>query len=197
MRRRGPGRNGGGFSLVEVMVALIVSGVGILGVVKIEALALSGTGTARLRSLIAFEAASLAATMHADRSYWASVAADPAVSIDVKASVLTASDANLLNPLPGGCTVASPCTAAAQLAAQDLHDWADSLKTMLPDGSNPTASVTCRISGGNPVTCAFHIAWTEHLVTTPYSTSMAASAQQTVQAVQHVEPTSYTLYAQP
>jgi len=42
-----------GFSLVEVMVAIVVICVGLLGVAKLQALALSNTTTARLRSLAA------------------------------------------------------------------------------------------------------------------------------------------------
>ena len=59
-----------GFSLVEVMVALIVMSVGLLGIAKMQALALTSTTSARMRSLVALEAASLASTMRADRAYW-------------------------------------------------------------------------------------------------------------------------------
>ena len=40
-----------GFSLVEVMVAVVVLCVGLLGVAHMQALALSNTTTARMRSL--------------------------------------------------------------------------------------------------------------------------------------------------
>jgi type IV pilus assembly protein PilV len=188
---------GRGFSLVEVLVALMVTSVGVLGVVKIQALALSGTGTARARSLVAFAAASLASTMHADRAYWANVTADPAVTVDVKNATLAASDPTLLSVPSGGCTLASPCAAAGQLAALDLRDWADSLRTILPASTNPAATVSCQVTGNNPVTCAIRIAWSESVVATPYSTNTAATAQQAAQALQQVEPVSYTVYAEP
>src|ERR1700756_1191655 len=60
-----------GFSLIEVMVALIIISVGLLGIAKMQALALASTGTARLRALASIEAASLASIMHSDRAYWA------------------------------------------------------------------------------------------------------------------------------
>jgi prepilin-type N-terminal cleavage/methylation domain-containing protein len=56
-----------GFSLIEVMVALIIIAVGMLGIAKMQALALSTTESSGVRSLVAIEAASLAATMHTNR----------------------------------------------------------------------------------------------------------------------------------
>jgi type IV pilus assembly protein PilV len=95
-----------GFSLVEVLVSIVVISIGLLGVAKIQALALSSTGTGRMRAMAAFAAASLAATMHADRQYWAGVPADPAVVINVTSATITASDASLTAPPGGGCTTA-------------------------------------------------------------------------------------------
>ena len=60
-----------GFSLVEVMVALVICAVGLLGLAKMESLALSSTSVANSRSLAAIEASSLAAAMHANPGYWA------------------------------------------------------------------------------------------------------------------------------
>jgi len=60
----------GGFSLVEVMVAVVVICVGLLGIAKMQALALSNTTTSRLRALAAIEAAGLASAMHSNREYW-------------------------------------------------------------------------------------------------------------------------------
>lgn len=196
MRRRSRGR-ARGFSLVEVLVGLIVISIGLLGVARVQALALSSTGTARTRSMVAFAASSLAATMSADRKYWAAVAADPAVSVNVTSATVSASDPDLQSPPAGGCTASSPCTAAGQLAMQDLHDWAVGLQTLLPANTSPTATVTCQIVAGNPVTCAINIAWTENLVSTTYSSNATSNAQQSLQAIQKVEQASYTLYTEP
>ena len=46
-----------GFSLVEVMVALVVICVGLLGIAKMQALALSNTTTSRLRAPLPVSAA--------------------------------------------------------------------------------------------------------------------------------------------
>ena len=61
----------GGFTLLEVMVAVVVTAIGLLGIAKIQALAYASTTTASVRSLVALQASGLAASMHADRFYWA------------------------------------------------------------------------------------------------------------------------------
>src|SRR5271169_198769 len=60
-----------GFTLIEIMVALIVTSIGLLGIAKLQALAYASTGSAAVRSLVALQAAGLAASMHVNRSYWA------------------------------------------------------------------------------------------------------------------------------
>ena len=57
-----------GFSLVEVMVAVVVICVGLLGIAKMQAMALSNTTMSRQRSLAAIEAASIASAMHSNRA---------------------------------------------------------------------------------------------------------------------------------
>ena len=69
-----------GFSLIEVMVAVIVICIGVLGIAKMQALALSNTNTSRLRSLAAIEAASLAASMHSNRNFWGAATANYTVT---------------------------------------------------------------------------------------------------------------------
>jgi len=71
MRRANTPSRARGFTLVEVMVAVIVICIGLLGIAKMQALALSNMTASRLRSLAAIEAASLAASMHSNRNYWA------------------------------------------------------------------------------------------------------------------------------
>lgn len=57
-----------GFTLLEVMVALVVLSIGLLGVLKLESVAYSSTNVASKRSIAALEAASLAAAMHVNLS---------------------------------------------------------------------------------------------------------------------------------
>jgi len=53
------------------MIALFVTAIGLLGIAKLQSLAYASTGSANIRSLVAIQAAGLAASMHANRNYWA------------------------------------------------------------------------------------------------------------------------------
>ena len=110
-----------GFSLVEVMVAVIVICVGLLGIAKMQALSLSNSTTSRQRSLAAIEAAGLASAMHSNRQYW--VTAAPAnLVVTVTTAGIVATDPALTAALAATSStacLAAQCGAAA-LAAFDL-----------------------------------------------------------------------------
>jgi type IV pilus assembly protein PilV len=168
--------NARGFSLMEVMVALVVSTVGLLGLAKMEAVALSSTSVAGSRSLAAIEAASLAAAMHANPGYWQSGTAP--------ASILISSTSNPYAAAPL-CTSpgASSCLPIA-MAANDLNQWAVAVNAVLP---GYLATISCSQVVGIPVTCTIQLQWTEN--------GVAVSAQQT-QMSSLTAPT-YTLFVQP
>lgn len=168
-----------GFSLIEVMVALIIITIGLLGIAKMEALAYSSTGVASMRSIAAIEASSLASAMHANRDYWAN-GLTPAV-ISVAGATVTDSTAIL------GANCASgtfPSCTNAQLAGYDLQNWANSLKAALPQA---TATVTCP-PAVYPINCTITLTWIENTV---------AVNQQSASAGGAVTPTTYTLYVEP
>ncbi len=183
-----------GFSLVEVMVALMVISVGLLGIAKMQALALSSTSNARSRSLAALEAASLASTMRADRSYWTSTAADPNVAITTAPVGFTADDTALVAP-GAGCSSASACTNPAQLAAQDVTDWANALSTAIPGGA---ATIKCTVATATvPTSCRITLTWTENLVQLNTATATGATQADTKAALANVATTNYTLFVDP
>src|SRR6266446_2556532 len=64
-------RRNTGFSLIEVLVTLVVVAIGLLGLAKMQAAAISNTQVSRVRSLIALQTESLASAMHGNRTYWA------------------------------------------------------------------------------------------------------------------------------
>lgn len=193
-----------GFSLIEVMVALIVICVGLLGIAKMQALSLSNSTTSRMRSLAAIEAASLASAMHSNRQYWANtppttVTVNPGLIASTDAALAAAANADLAAlPSPsmacvGAAGAVAKC-AAMPLAAFDLARWGVSVSGLLPPPPAPTpmASISCPpVAGVNaPTSCTIRISWGEKAV--------AVNQQETTAAVnaQFQVPT-YTLYVEP
>lgn len=174
-----------GFSLVEVMVALVVMSVGLLGIAKMQALALSNTTTSRMRSLVALEAASLASTMRADRAYWSEVTVDPNVAISGGA-VTSTGDTNLQTT--ANCPPCAPSHTPAQIAMSDLQEWAGELNLV---ASSATATVSCAVVAATPNSCKITVSWVEQVV--------ASNTQQAtqIQKAGAPAPTNYILYVDP
>jgi len=150
-----------GFSLLEVMVALVVICVGLLGIAKMQALAVSNTNTSRLRSLAAIEAASFAASMHSNRNFWGAATANYTVT---PAAITSAGDAGTAtiasNQLPTPTLCANAFCQPQDVAAYDLAKWAQSLGAVLP---NAVATITYTGVAGVAAPTSFTIAitWNE------------------------------------
>jgi type IV pilus assembly protein PilV len=180
-----------GFTLLEVMVALVVLSIGLLGVVKLETVAYSSTSVASKRSLAALAASSLAASMHVNRGYWTSTDPPGAIIAITGTTVAVTANAPLLGALVGtppnqDCTSTSatlPCQPVV-MAAYDLQQWAIKLAALLP---NETAAVDCGVV--TPVSCTINIQWGENVVN--------INTQQVVNPVSTLDSPSYTLYVEP
>ena len=166
------------------MVALIVVSVGLLGLAKMESLALSSTSVAGSRSIAAIQASSLAAAMHANPGYWAAGAAPATTSISyTSAGVLHITDPGLAAAATCLTQGTASCVPGA-MAAFDVQQWAAALNAVLP---GYLATVNCTITVGIPVTCTIQIQWSENAV--------AGNSQQTNMA--GLKPPTYTLFVQP
>jgi type IV pilus assembly protein PilV len=202
----------GGFSLVEIMVAVVVICVGLLGIAKLQSLSMSNTSVARNRSLAAMQAASFASAMHSNREYWASFAGGLTVTVsgaaggyvvvssDGALQADTIADFPLVTPLTGPCIapvgVAPACT-AVQLAAFDLARWWElSLAPMLPGPAQ--AIVSCPpppLGNPAPPACTVVIQWTEKTVA--LNSQEAATETGVAYGSSLFEQPIYTLYVQP
>ena len=182
-----------GFSLIEVLVALIVVSIGLLGIAKMQAIAYSSTGVASKRSLAAIEAASLASSMHANRAYW-SVPGTAALNTTVTGIAVASTDPGL--GAGGNCAVGGtvPCT-PNQLAAYDMQSWATALQALLP---NDQATIVCQSTAApTPVTCTVTITWTENLVAVNQQEATAANQAVAANSPAALQLPSYTLYIEP
>jgi type IV pilus assembly protein PilV len=177
-----------GFTLLEVMVALVITAVGLLGIAKIQALAYASTGSASLRSLVALQASSLAASMHANRNYWGAGSAP--IPLTITGSII---NDGTLQPINTNCIAAAgPACLPQALAAFDLHNYAQALNSMMP-GSNPLTTITCPVA--SPVACTIVVTWAEHAVS--INKESAAGTVQTTSTAAGTFAPNYTLYVEP
>lgn len=136
-----------GFSLLEVLIAVVVISLGALGIAAMQATAISSTHSSQQESLIALEARSMADAMLANSTYWAS-GNEPA-SLSVTSSVLGDST---LQGLSSDCTQ-NTCS-AQELASFDAKAWGADLQSQVPGAQG---QITCQ--AGAPVICTVQIAW--------------------------------------
>lgn len=193
-----------GFSLVEVMIAMIIISVGMLGIAKLEAVVLSNTGSSRMRALVALQAESLADSMHADRDFWDGTSGDWTTSMGASitvtggtASLSATNSAHLSSALSTVPTCTAAC-APASLAGYDLNMWANgSAATTIPTEGlaqllkNSTTSISClAATATNPAACTVTITWNE--------TTVAANQQEaTAGAPTAFSSETFTLVVQP
>jgi type IV pilus assembly protein PilV len=154
------------------MVALVICAIGLLGLAKMESLALSSTSVASGRSLAAIEASSMAAAMHANRAYWAAVA-PASTSVDAGTNNFSTAIA---------CTTAGVCD-AQKMAFYDMQQWSLALKAVLP---NFFATINCTTSTP-PVNCTITVQWAE--------AGVAINSQQSNMA--NLAVPTYTLFVEP
>lgn len=162
-----------GFTLIEILVAVLVIAIGLLGNAGMQALSLNNTAIARNHSLAALEASGLASMMHANTAYWQKGSPTSSCSINCNTSLSSGSTGCTTGNVSGfialgdstlntqnlstsaHCSTAQ-CT-ALQMASNDLQQWGASVASVLPNG---TGQVTC--SGTTPqVSCVISISWNE------------------------------------
>lgn len=136
-----------GFTLLEVLVALVVISVGALGIAAMQASAISSTHSSQQESMLASEARSISDAMAANSTYWGG--GNAPATIAVASSVL--SDSTLegysLNCSTGTCS-------GPQLAAYDLKQWGQELNSQVPGAAG---QISC--AAGSPVICTVQVSW--------------------------------------
>ncbi len=175
-----------GFTLLEVLIALIITAVGALGLAKMQGLVLVGSKNASSRSMISLQTESLAAVMHANKAYWASAptsfkatgntaATTAGATITDPSNVLTAT----VSTCASATAVTAPVCTPSQMAAYDIQMWATGMDTVFP---GYTAQVDCTNSTNQPVSCSINMTWSEKTLavnkTTATSTGTGSTGTQ-------------------
>ncbi len=133
-----------GFTMVEVLVALVIMSTGLLGIAKLVLYSAHSNDSAYMRSQATELAYEILDTMRANRaqalagSYNTALATGPA--------------------LPGALCLGTGanCT-AAQLAAYDIYQWKERLAA--PAGALPSGEGSVSVVGANPATATIIVSW--------------------------------------
>jgi type IV pilus assembly protein PilV len=185
--RRLPSGAEDGFTLVELLITLVIVSVGMLGLAKLQAAATAETSTARIRSIMAYQAESLAGAMRANRGFWANNLVTPQPKVTTAAGATNGAYTVVAGSVPTSsskdCTL-SAC-ATNELAAWDLKQWTMAYATQFPSA---TSTIACATTTG-PVTCDITLSWNEHYVGINKSTAASgATVSATGTLIVHVQP---------
>jgi type IV pilus assembly protein PilV len=145
-----PRPGAGGFTLVEVLVALVVLSVGMLGIAGLYVMTLQSGGTAIYRTQAVNLASDMADRIRANRNAGAAYAAGASGS---------------LTCVGAGAVDCSP----ADLAADDVLQWQTELAATLPNGNGDVAVA----GAAAPLTYTITVSWSEPGQETPVSYTMS------------------------
>jgi len=138
----------GGFSLIEVLVAVIILSIGLLGVATLQITSKRGNFEAMQRSAATLYAEDLVERMRSN----------PSVLSNYTSSTFT----EIAPPTPAGTCVSTDCD-ADDLAAYDLETWWDLLIGQSEDGLggivSPTACLFSNTPAGGGTEHIVAIAW--------------------------------------
>lgn len=148
-----------GISLIEVLMAVLIFSVGLIGLAGLMVMATRSNHAAYLRTQVTFLASNMAERMRANPTGLWNEAYN---------------DANYPSSASQACSKTSACT-PAQVAVRDKYEWSQLLKSLLPEASaqircvgksgvgyNQSTQIGMRPPyGGN---CSMTITWTERKV---------------------------------
>jgi type IV pilus assembly protein PilV len=150
MAGRMPRGGAAGFTLVEVLVALVVLSVGMLGIAGLYVMTLQSGGTAIYRTQAVNLASDMADRIRANRNAGAAYAAGASGS---------------LSCVGAGAVDCAP----ADMAADDLLQWNTELAATLPGGSGTVAVA----GAAAPLTYTITVSWSEPGQDTPNTYTMS------------------------
>ncbi len=180
-------RRGAGFTLVELLVTLVIVSVGILGIAKMEAAGVAESQVSRVRSLMTFQAESLAGAMRANRGYWATkYATAPAFTL-VASGQTYPMIANSIDPTCASASSTVACS-SSELAYADLALWRTNFLAAFPGAAATiTCSGGCALTSTTPASYDIALTWNEKSVAVNRS-GAGTGTTLPVSMVLHVQP---------
>ena len=123
-------RTSRGFSLIEVLVAIVVLSFGLLGMVGMQAFALQSNQEARLQGQAAVLARELAEMMRGNKV----VGSDPSSTNNFYLGTFTVGNLSMGSNASycSGANALTPCATPADVAKAEMTDWLNRVNTELP-----------------------------------------------------------------
>jgi len=149
-----PSANNKGFTLIEVLIAVIILSIGLLGMAGIQIKGLRGTTSSTVRSQATILANDISERIHINSNGVFVENADQNghyANVDTSAITCGENVPNFCSATPGNDTV-TPCTNPGAMAQFDIYEFACGLehnagiKNLLPNGS---ATISCNDMANN------------------------------------------------
>ena len=181
-----------GFTMIELLITILIVTVGILGLAKMQAAAVSNTAVSRTRSLMTYQAESLAGMIRSNRKFWitsGNFTTWPDFAMNSAGSVTsrTGMDTTVVT-----CAGASVVCTPAQLAYDDVVNvWVPQFTLAFPNATAaikcvPATGSNCAANPASPHGYDITLTWNQKMVAINKST--AGSQTQSVSIVMHVQP---------
>ena len=183
-----------GFTMVELLITILIVTVGILGLAKMQATAVSNTAVSRTRALMTYQAESLAGMIRSNRSFWVTsgnVGTWPAFYYDGSGGA-PSTTTGMTTAAVGDCTGVSGTCSADKLAYDDVvNTWLVQYKAAFPGAQAriacvPATGASCAANPTTPHGYDITLTWDQKMVAMNKST--ANSQTQAVSMVMHVQP---------
>jgi len=181
-----------GFTMIELLVTILIVTVGLLGLAKMQAAAVSNTAVARTRALMTYQAESLAGMIRANRKFWVTsgnYATWPAFAIDGSGA---ATQTGMTVVTPNFCTGAAATCDEKQMAYDDVvNTWKPQFLLNFPGAQAaiacvPASGTTCTANPTTPNSYDITLTWNQKMVAVNKTT--VGSQTQSVSMVMHVQP---------
>jgi type IV pilus assembly protein PilV len=147
-----------GFTLIEVLVALLVLGIGMLGIAKLVLFSARANDSAYMRSQAMSLAYTLLDGMRSNRKIAQAQGYDTGLGAYANPGV--------------NCTVAGTPCAPAVLAQYDLYQWKRRLTAALPSGDGTVVTAV----NGTQVTATISVQWDDAVAQSTFGAAASGAA---------------------
>lgn len=159
--------------MLEAIVAVIITSVGLLGVAALQGTAIGHTKKASDRTVAAAQLANLVSRMKSSQSYWQTIPNDFSITIAADGTIAGGAEGTALAAEATDCFVAA-CASPRAIVAHNLRKWAadggnvDTTSGFADRLINPTTTIS-RVDASLPVQLDVVLGWDQKAMTTGFN----------------------------